>query len=235
MSSRPDLPQDLAACHALIGQQQATIDRLEEERRREAETIHQQQATIDQQQATIERLMADMALLKRALFGRRRERFVDDPRQTFLFDPAQQDAEEARADPGPDDSKPDEARQDGPPWRKGKGRRRRVFPECLPRKEARHELDEEDIPEDLRNDPAAKRFFKKTSEELEFEPASLYVIEHYQEVIVREEETGATTMATAPKPPRLIDAYTGPGFWAYLTASRFADHLPYYCSAQPKN
>ncbi len=22
--------------------------------------------------------------------------------------------------------------------------------------------------------------------------------------------------------------YTGPGFWAYLTASRFADHLPYY-------
>jgi hypothetical protein len=26
----------------------------------------------------------------------------------------------------------------------------------------------------------------------------------------------------------LIDAYTGPAFWAYLTASRFADHLPYY-------
>ena len=58
--------------------------------------------------------------------------------------------------------------------------------------------------------------------------ASLYVVEHYQEVIVRDEESGETTMVTARKPPRLIDAYTGPGFWAYLTASRFADHLPYY-------
>ena len=63
---------------------------------------------------------------------------------------------------------------------------------------------------------------------LTYVPPSVYVIEHYQEVIVREEETGETTMASARRPPRLIDAYTGPGFWSYLTASRFADHLPYY-------
>ena len=74
MSSRSDLPQDIAACHALI----------------------------DQQQATIDRLSADMALLKRALFGRRRERFVDDPRQTYLFDSTQQNADEASAEPKPD-------------------------------------------------------------------------------------------------------------------------------------
>jgi len=125
------------------------------------------------------------------------------------------------------------AENDDPPAagrtrRRSNGRGRRVFPECLPRKPLHHRLSEEEIPEELRNDPEAKRFFKKTSEQLEFEPASLYVIEHYQEVIVKEDAAGETTMATAPKPPQLIDAYTGPGFWAYLTTSRFAGHLPYY-------
>ena len=205
MASASDLPQEIAACHALI----------------------------DQQQATIDRMAADMVLLKRALFGSRRERFVDDPRQEYLFDTTPLDAKDASPGSQTDDQETDDpetsdqATTSKPP-RTSKGRGRRVFPEFLPRKPIRHELREEDVPEDLRDDPAAKRFFKKTSEQLEFEPASLYVVEHYQEVIVRDEETGETTMASARKPPQLIDAYTGPGFWAYLTASRFADHLPYY-------
>ncbi len=206
-SSRPELPQAIEACHALIG-------RLEEEQRQQAQTI-------DEQQATIDRLSADMALLKRALFGSRRERFRDDPDQQYLFESEEVKAEETSPAPNTEEEK-------APSSRTSKGRRRRVFPESLPRKTIRHELNEEDIPEDLRDDPTAKRFFKKTSEELEFVPPSVYVIEHYQEVIVRDEETGETTMVTARRPPQLIDAYTGPGFWAYLTASRFADHLPYY-------
>lgn len=206
-SSSPELPQDIKACHALI-------DRLEADRRQQAQTI-------DEQQATIDRLSADMALLKRALFGSRRERFRDDPNQQYLFDSKEVNAEEAIPEP-------EAADQEAKPRRTSNGRGRRVFPESLPRKTVRHELDEEDIPEDLRDDPAAKRFFKKTSEELEYVPPSVYVVEHFQEVIVRNDETGETTMATARKAPRLIDAYTGPGFWSYLTASRFADHLPYY-------
>lgn len=91
-----------------------------------------------------------------------------------------------------------------------------------------HKLREEAIPEALRDDPSAKRFFKKTGEQLEFEPPKLHVVEHYQEVIAREEASGETTMLTAPKPPQLIDAFAGPSLLAYLTASRFADHLPYY-------
>lgn len=206
-SSRPELPQDIEACHALIG-------RLEEEQRQQAHTI-------DEQQATIDRLSADMALLKRALFGSRRERFRDDPDQQYLFESEEVKTEETAPTANTEEEETKSRRT-------SKGRRRRVFPESLPRKAIRHELNEEDIPEDLRDDPTAKRFFKKTSEELEFVPPSVYVIEHYQEVIVRDEETGETTMVTARRPPQLIDAYTGPGFWAYLTASRFADHLPYY-------
>src|SRR4029077_10706564 len=54
------------------------------------------------------------------------------------------------------------------------------------------------------------------------------VVEHYQEVIVRNDESCETTMATAAKPAQLIDSFAGPGLLAYLTTSRFADHLPYY-------
>lgn len=191
-SSDSDLPKSLKACHALI----------------------------DEQQATIDRLSADMALLKRALFGSRRERFRgDDPDQQHLFESREIE---------PTKPVPESEEEEDKPRRTSKGRRRRVFPETLPRKIIRHELNEEDIPEDLRDAPDTRRFFKKTSEELEYVPPSVYVIEHYQEVIVRDEETGETTMVTASKPPQLIDAYTGPGFWAHLTASRFADHLPYY-------
>ena len=103
-----------------------------------------------------------------------------------------------------------------------------MFPDFLPRTPVHHRVNDEEIPEELRNDPSAKRFFKKTSEILEYEPPKLHVIEHYQEVIARDEDTGQTTMITAPKPPQLIDAFAGPALLAHLTASRFADHLPYY-------
>jgi hypothetical protein len=110
-----ELPRDIEACHALIEEQQATIDRLS----------------------------ADVALLKRALFGSRRERFRgDDPRQQFLFESTVVPAEEASPAAKTDS-------EEAKPRRTSKGRGRRVFPESLPRKEVRHELDEEDIPEDL--------------------------------------------------------------------------------------
>jgi len=208
-------PHELDAC-------QAWIARLQETSRQQSETIAQQQETID-------RLLVDLALLKRSLFGSRRERFVEDPRQGRLFETASLPGEDAGAAPpqaSPAKASPPMA--PSPPRRTSSGRGRRIFPEFLPRKTLQHALREEDIPDALRNDPQARRFFKKTSEELEFEPAALYVIEHYQEVIARDEATEETILITAPKPPRLIDAYTGPGFWAHLTASRFADHLPYY-------
>jgi transposase len=216
-SSGPELPQELDACHAWIG-------RLQETGRQQSETIAQQQETID-------RLLVDLALLKRSLFGSRRERFVEDPRQGQLFDtpslPAAAAAAAAVSPPAsPAEAPPTES--PSPRRRTSAGRGPRIFPQFLPRKTLQHRLRDEDIPEALRNDPQARRFFKKTSEELEFEPAALYVIEHYQEVIARDQATEETILITAPKPPRLIDAYTGPGFWAHLTASRFADHLPYY-------
>jgi hypothetical protein len=47
------------------------------------ELLARQQATITDQEQTIENLVADNALLKRAMFGSRRERFVDDANHPY--------------------------------------------------------------------------------------------------------------------------------------------------------
>ncbi len=35
-------------------------------------------------------------------------------------------------------------------------------------------------------------------------------------------------MVAAGRPAALIQSFAGASLWAYLTVSRFADHLPYY-------
>lgn len=232
-----ELPPDIAACQAMIRdllaersasqvlqrQQAATITAHEEALAKRDQKLAEGEQTILEQQATIDRLLADLALLKRSLFGSRRERYIEDPRQSLLFD-----ATQLPEDKEVSTSKCQEQAPDAKQRRTSRGRGRRVFPDFLPRTPVHHRLSEEEIPEELRNDPAAKRFFKKTGEILEYEPPKLHVVEHYQEVIARDEPTGQTTMITAPKPAPLIDSFAGPGLLAHLTASRFADHLPYY-------
>jgi transposase len=238
MTSFPaDPPHDIAACHALIRELLADREQYQEREQQQVATIAaqdgalankdqklaEQEQTIVEQQTTIDRLVADLALLKRSLFGSRRERYIDDPRQGLLFNSVALPADQEVAP-----AEPDEQPAESTPRRTSQGRGRRVFPDFLPRTPVHHTVNDEEIPAELRNDPSVKRFFKKTGEILEYEPPKLHVIEHYQEVIARDEDTGETTMITAPKPPQLIDAFAGPSLLAYLTASRFADHLPYY-------
>jgi len=182
-SFHSDLPQDIEACHALIHE---LLDELAEVRQRLEQLQSQQppaesvgeptqqdaklaerEQTILEQQATIDRLLADLALLKRALFGSRRERYIEDPRQGVLFDlmelngeqpPAEEPADGGEAgDSNSDESQPEPSQPEPtpPPKRRrtSKGRRRRVFPEGLPRTEVRHPLNEQEIPAELLNDP----------------------------------------------------------------------------------
>ena len=176
------------------------------------------QETLADQQQTIENLAADYALLKRSLFGSRRERFTD-PAQTFLFDTTPLDSPLSS-----EESQQPEAKKK----RTSKGRRRRVFPEFLPREEQRVYLQPEEIPAQLRDHPNARRFFKKVGETLEMIPMQLKVVEQLQEVIALDQPDETTTMIAARRPAALIQSFAGPSLWAYLTVSRFADHLPYY-------
>ena len=231
-SPRSELPDDLKSCHALIEQLQAELraateqiaklqaavdeaqDAAEHVAHLEA-LLAKYQETIADQQQTIENLAADNALLKRSLFGNRRERFTDDPAQTLLFD--------ATPEPDEEDEQPKNKKK-----RTSKGRQPRVFPEFLPREEQKHYLNPEDIPEEMRDNPNVRRFFKKVGETLEMTPMQLKVVEQFQEVIALDRPDETTTMVAANRPAALIQSFAGPSLWAYLTVSRFADHLPYY-------
>lgn len=182
--------------------------------------LAQYQGTIADQQQTIDNLAADNALLKRSLFGCRRERYTDNPAQGLLFDATTPDTPTQDAEI----KEPKKEKKK----RTSKGRQRRVFPEFLEREEQRLYLKPEDIPEAMRDNPNVRRFFKKIGESLELIPMQLKVVEQLQEVIVLDQPDETTTMVAAPRPTPLIQSFAGPSLWAYLTVSRFADHLPYY-------
>lgn len=215
------LPTTLAECHAMIRELAADSDMLRE--------------TIDEQQTLLQAMQRDLALMKRTLFGQRRERF-EDPRQAMLFDSVVVgELEAGEPEPGgasnQDDSDVDSDTsnedEDTKPSNRT-GRQRRVIPASLPRVQRIHELDEAEIPEDLQGDQG-RLFLKKVGEYIEWEPPRLTVIEEFVEVLaVDNADATETAMVSAPRPPRIINSFAGPSLLAALAVNHFADHLPYY-------
>jgi transposase len=202
-----ELPDNLPACHAII--------------RRQAEEI-------EELTARIERLNRDLAALKRHLFGSRRERFVagmgEDPAgEEVVLDGRVLDEEPAEGE------SPAATSASAPP-RTSKGRQKRVIDASIPREKVLHPLDEEKVPPEWLKDPRSRRFYRFVREEVELQEARVRVLEHYEEVIVLDDEaTGESRMLAASTPEPLIPrCYVGVALLAYLVASRFADHIPYY-------
>jgi transposase len=222
---------------ALVEQLQSQLNQRDAQLAERNATIRAQQETIAELQQLIQALGQEVALLKRSLFGRRRERF-DDPRQGTLFDAQRIDqaAEEGLA--GDEDSAAataesgvEAAGEARSSQRKGqrKGRGRLVFPSTLPRKQLVHPLTDDDLPERLRGREGVRRFRKKVREYLETTPASIYVVEEYVEVLAADNaDATETEMVAAPRPPRILDCYAGPSLLASLAVEHFADYLPYY-------
>ena len=212
-----ELPDNLPACHAVIVRQAEAIEKFE---------------------ARIVDLNRDLATLKRQLFGSRRERFEAGVPE----EPEAQDAgleasgtedglvEDPATSSEPDAGESPVATTTSTTRRTSKGRQKRAIDESVPREKILHRLQEQDVPPELWNNPQAKRFFRFVREEVELQQARLRVLEHYEEVIVLEDDTsGESRMQAASAPEPLIErCYVGAGFLAYLTASRFADHIPYY-------
>ncbi len=225
--SPAELPNTIEPCHALILQQS-------EANQQQVEINQQQAIVIQEQQVIIDRLQDDMKLLKRALFGNRRERFTTDaPGQTYLFASETESTEAESPQEGagqePEDGEASSSDDDTSPGKKrSPGRNRRVFPAFLARERKEHPLADDEIPQSLQDDPNAKRFFKKVREELEYTPGKLVVVEHFKEVIASEDATGETQIVTAAEPPRLIESYAGASLLALIVTNRFSDHSPYY-------
>ena len=207
-----DLPQDLGRCHALIAQLRIRLD-VASQRIAELESIGQadavsriaqlealvaeQEKTMADFEQTIRKLSADNALLKRSLFGVRRERFTEDSQQGLLFD-AQTLA--AAYPPSSENDEQEPPAETPKKKRTSSGRQPRVFPDFLPREEERFVLKDEDIPEEMRDNPHTRRFFKKVGEQLELVPMQLKVIERYQEVIAWDRPDETTQFVAAKRP-----------------------------------
>jgi transposase len=197
--------------------------------------------SLHEQRRDNEALRHRLQLLLRRLYGPRGERF--DPHQQLLFaEPAAgHDARPAPTDPAGDTK----------PRRRCRPHGRRRMPESLPREPRHHELSEAErvcrACGRLRIDIGADK-----SEQLDYRPASLFVVEHYvhkyvcpccsrQSGNVREQQPehqappspcpsisdpGQVVIA-APRPAMPIaKGLPGPGLLAHLIVSKYTDHMP---------
>jgi transposase len=198
----------------------ARIQELEAANARHLATNAELQETIVKQQALLESLQREIALLKRSAYGHRRERF-DDSNQGLLFE------SETVEDKKPDDQ-PEDPGEENSKKRTSRGRVRRVIPETLPRVRRERPLSEDEIPEHLRG-KAARRFFKKAGEWVEYQPPRLVVIEEFVETLaVDNQDATETELVSAKQAPRILRSFAGPSLLAGIAVNRFADHQPYY-------
>jgi transposase len=179
--------------------------------------IVEQSSTLQAQQREIEQLKHYIELLLRARYGPRSEKV--DPQQLALFDAQSQP--EAAPEPEPNTSLGVIVRE----HRRGGGGRG-PLPENLSRERVEHDLTEHEkaCPE---CGQTRERIGSETSEQLEYVPAVLKVIEHvrYKYACRRCQEH----VAIAPAPSKPIEkGLPGPGLLAQLVVSKYSEHLPLY-------
>jgi transposase len=152
--------------------------------------------------------------------GRREESL--DPNQPLLF------PELAQAEPAAPTLPPDER----PPSRRGQSRPhgRRHPADNLRREPRRHELT---AAERVCPDCGAMRaeIGVETSNQLDYQPAQVFVIEHQR--VKYACKCCAGQVVLAPKPPQPLDkALPGPGLLAQIIVDKYLDHIPLHRSEQ---
>ena len=156
-----------------------------------------------------------LAMLLRSKYGPRSEKL--NPNQSTLFDLGREDVQDASDEPTEDDDKL-------PPKRPGHGRRR--LPANLPRTRMEYELPENDRLCPCCGKPR-KQIGWETSEQVEYEPAKLYVIEHARAKYAC--DACEENVITSPKPAQPIEkGLAAPGLLAAIAVGKYGDHLPLY-------
>jgi transposase len=191
-------PNDLSLCHQIIDEQQSTIDQLQRE--------------LAQAKHFVEQLL-------RSRYGPRSERV--DPNQLSMFDASASDDTTPVATATPKDAASLVVHEH---VRRGGGRGR--LPEHLPR-----EIVEHDIGDDKKSCPRCgetrQRIGCETSEQLEFVPAVLKVIEHRRWKYACRQCQEQVVIAPVPDKP-IAKGLPGPGLLSSVVVSKYVDHLPLY-------
>jgi transposase len=155
--------------------------------------------------------------LLRKLYGPSSEKIQEQPGQQLLFElPAQPEPEPAAETPAAEDA----------PSRKRSGGGRRKLPPELRRERRVYELPESDRKCSCCNEPM-QPFGEETSEQLEYIPSSVFVIEHVR--IKYACKACQEKPAVAPAPDKVIDkGLAAAGLLAQIAVSKFGDHQPLY-------
>jgi transposase len=235
------LPDDPEQCQRLLHDLLRRDDELRqqaEDARRQAEDARRQaedaRRRIDELERVLEETAADygqlqekhaelaeaLALLRRYVFGPRRERHVDDPDQGRLFDLHDPAIEPEAVAP----AEPDAA----PPVPRPKASRphRRASLDHLPHIRIEHDLTEAEKTCSCCGGPK-QRIGEDLSRELEFVPAKLEVKVHVLPKYACPKCRDG--VASPPVPPKPVPGgIAGPGLVAFVVVSKFSDHLPLY-------
>lgn len=178
--------------------------------------------TLRQRDRRCEQLEHRLDQLLRRLYGPRAEKF--DPNQPWLFSDLQADAAaEAPAGPPPaSQTTPEPAAA----LQKKNGHGRRLLPENLPRIRQTYTLAESECacPE---CGGRRVKIGEEISEQLDYQPASLFVIEQVRETFACPKCQGHVTTADKPAAP-IAKGLPGPGLLAQIITSKYGDYLPLY-------
>jgi transposase len=220
-----ELPKDIDTCHSLIQEMHADLEQAQiamqemntklEQTQITAQEMHsafqQMHTQLQQSNEDIELLKQQIQYLVRARFGRKSERIDSNPDQLRIF------TLPAETLPGPTlEEKPAAILQ----HRKGHGRKKRE----LPRIRHEYSLPQAELVCKCCNGQLNK-IGEEISEQLEYVPASLHIIEHVRFKYACPQ--CAENVAIAPKPQQPIDkGLPGPGLLAYVATSKYGDHLP---------
>lgn len=233
-----ELPADRAQLEPLVRQLLAEKAAREsdfaardaEHQRREAQLVAalgESTQTVKQQQELLDKLTHELALMKRWVFGSRRERFdSDDPRQKNLFEVGEPSADLSAAEPDEESSEDECSDLREKKSKKRRGHGRRPLPEFFPRQRVEHVVDAAELGCPGCGQERVK-ISEVVSEQLEYTPASLFVVEHVQ--ITYACAPCQEHVVTADKPPQPIDkGIPGPGLLAHITAAKYVRHMPLY-------
>lgn len=197
------------------------VDLLRAERLQWLEDRKEQARTIDQLQHQLQSLL-------RRVYGRSAEKL--NPNQMQLFETLLDNlAPRTFAEPEPIAVPAVEQSSSAAPAKKGHGRRR--LPSDLPRTKVLH-----DLPEEQKPCPCCGKIRyvigQEVSEQLDFVPAKLNVIEHVRLTYAcrhceQQVAEGGPQIETAVRPLSPIEkGLAAPGLLAYVIVSKYGDHLP---------
>jgi transposase len=193
------------------------------------------QATLTEYHEQMNRAAEQIALLKKALWSPRRERYVPDPNQPTLFQPESLGApvENTEAEPSSEGDTAAETTEEPPgtgadsqePRRR---RKRIIFPQFLERRSFKHPLPDQ---ERACGCCGQERVViqEHVSEQLEIEPAKVYVAQHVRYTYACSKCRQGDQMVTPPKTPQVLEkGILGPTVAAYVVEMKFGRHMPYY-------